>query len=481
MSVFYFTSAECGAGKSTFARTSILETPGRYIYAVPRIDLMGEMVGEFSKARGGGHTPVIQAVHSVADTDAAPIGTSIATAMAQLGDIPHAVLFITHQALALVDWSRPELMAHRWYLVCDEVPDIWASGQFPLEASHERLRGLFKTEPLALADGTISPEWVKVTLTTEGHTIRQTRKDTLSKQLAALWGLMATNRTCVGKASFFDEAATGDERTTLLLGSTLNADLLAPFASRWFLAANFTSYLLYRLWTKQGATFIERHMPDDVRRTAALGQRVRIYYFSERNASDTFFRDGGKPLTQVAEWLNANLTGAFFYCFNEKHHIPLTGKGNGFASRLTPKQAGTNDLLDYTCAVWLAAMVPGDDEVHVIGTYGITKDEVVQDREREALYQFVMRSNLRVFDSTESVDIYVFSRDQAKSLREMLGGGDIQHIDVGISAKTTKEQKRIPAGGRKPKYDTEDERKEAKKQQDRDAQQRRRERLARAA
>lgn len=36
--------------------------------------------------------------------------------------------------------------------------------------------------------------------------------------------------------------------------------------------------------------------------------------------------------------------------------------------------------------------MPGDDEVHVIGTYGITKDEVVQDREREALYHGVMNS-----------------------------------------------------------------------------------------
>lgn len=472
----YYTSAECGAGKSTSARKFILDSPGLYVYAAPRIELLRELSEAFIQDRGGRPAPVIRVTHSAPD-EAAPIGTTIAAAMTDLADSTHAVLFITHQALALVDWSRPELNAHRWHLVCDEVPDIWTSGQFSLEASHERLRGLFKTEPL----GSTSPDWVKVTLTTEGHAIRQTRKDTLGKQLAALWGMMADNRTCVGKAAFFDEAATGDERSTLLLGSTLNADLLAPFASRWFLAANFTSYLVYRLWAKQGATFIERPISDEVRRTAALGQRVRIHYFSERNASDTFFRDAGKPLTKVAEWLNSNLSGAFFYCFNEKHHITLTGKGNAFARRLTPKQAGTNDLLDYTCAVWLAAMVPGDHEVQVIGTLGITREEVIQDREREAIYQFVMRSNLRVFQSQEPVDIYVFSRAQAESLQKMLGGGEIQHIDVGIPNQTLKEQQRVCKGGRKPKYASDKEREDAKREQDRLAQQRRREKLAKAA
>ncbi|MCR6633094.1 MAG: hypothetical protein NVV74_25320 [Magnetospirillum sp.] len=435
---------------------------------------------EFIEARGGGHTPVIRVTHSAADENAAPIGTAIAAAMADLADSPHAVLFITHQALALVDWSRPELNAHRWHLVCDEVPDIWTSGCFRLTASHERLRGLFKTEPLAMEDGSTSPDWVRVTLTTEGHRIRETREDALSQTMASLWGLMADKRTCVGKATFFDRLAKGAERTSLVLGSTLNADLLAPFASRWFLAANFTSYLLYRIWAKQGATFVERTIKPQSTRIVPVGERMRIYFFSERNASDTFFRDPSGPLGLAAGWINANITQPFYYCFNERHHIALIGNGEGLAHKVTPKLAGTNDLRHYTCAVWLAAMVPADHEVQVISTFGITKQGVLQDREREALYQFVMRSNLRIFDSVEPVDVYVFSRAQAESLQEMLGGGEIQHIDVGIT-QTLKAQLRLNKGGRKPKYASEEERKEAKRDQNRLSQQRRRERLAKAA
>ncbi|GAB3120636.1 hypothetical protein [Novispirillum itersonii] len=480
MEVFY-SANEPGAGKSTSAREYIFSTPGLYVYAAPRIEFLRELEKEFIVARGGGHTPVIRVTHSEPDVNSAPIGTAIAAAMADLADSPHAVLFITHQALALVDWSRPELNAHCWHLVCDEVPDVWTSGCFRLTASHDRLRDLFKAEPLATEDGSPSPDWVSVTLTTEGHTIRQTREDVLGQQMASLWGMMADNRTCVGKASFFNQAAKGGERTTLVLGSTLNADVLAPFASRWFLAANFTSYLLYRLWSKQGATFIERPIPSLILRTIPLGERTRIHYFSDRNASDTFFRNASRPLKMAADWLNANLTQRFFYCFNETHHIPLTGTGKDLARKVTPKQAGTNDLRDYTCAIWLAAMVPADHEVLVISSYGISKEDVLQDREREALYQFVMRSNLRVFDSVEPVDVYVFSRAQAESLQRMLGGGgELQHIDVGIT-QTLKAQLQVNKGGRKPKYATKEERDAAKREQDRLAQQRKREKLAKAA
>lgn len=481
----YFSSGECGSWKTSTARAHIIATPGRYIFAVPRIDLMEEMVRDFRAKRGGAREPVIQAIHSDPARNAAPIGTEITRAITALTTHSHAVLFVTHQALALMDWSRAELAAHGWHLVVDEIPEIWAYAQFNFSASHEVMRELFQVESFLLPDGTASPDWVTATLTTEGHAIRQDRKDDFHKQFPTLWPMLAPNRICVAQADFFNEAATGDAHTTLLLGSVLEPDHLAPFASRWFLGANFTQSLLYRLWSQRGATLTERPLPTIVTRTTPISQRVRIHYFSERNASDTFFRDDSKPLALAAEWLNQNLTQPFYYCFNEDHqipltgHIPLTGADEKLATKRTPKQSGSNDLLDHTHAVWLAAMNPSDAEVSVIAnTYNISRDEVLQAREREAMYQFVMRSNLRDFTSNLMVDVYVFSRAQAEALATMLGGGIIRHIPVGIALKTAKEQNRDPhAGGRKPAYATDAERKAAKKDQDRQAQQRRRERL----
>ena len=92
-------------------------------------------------------------------------------------------------------------------------------------------------------------------LTTEGHRIRQSRDDDINRQFGALWPMLAPNRHCVGKADFFSADAEG--RSTLLLGSVLEPDHLAPFASRWFMAANFRQSLMYRLWQQHGAVFHE--------------------------------------------------------------------------------------------------------------------------------------------------------------------------------------------------------------------------------
>ena len=53
---------------------------------------------------------------------------------------------------------------------------------------------------------------------------------------------------------------------------------------------------------------------------------------------------------------------------------------------------------------------------------GMSNQQLTDWREYNALYQFVMRSNLRDIDSAAPVTIYVFSRKQADYLQRRLGG-----------------------------------------------------------
>ena len=52
----------------------------------------------------------------------------------------------------------------------------------------------------------------------------------------------------------------------------------------------------------------------------------------------------------------------------------------------------------------------------VRAVFGMTAQELVDWREFNAMYQFVMRCILRDFESAEPVVIYVFSRQQAEYL-----------------------------------------------------------------
>ena len=58
-------------------------------------------------------------------------------------------------------------------------------------------------------------------------------------------------------------------------------------------------------------------------------------------------------------------------------------------------------------------MRPGNDEVGFVQkSLLITEDEIIGWRERNAMFQFVMRGNLRVLESAEIGDVYVYDEYQ---------------------------------------------------------------------
>ena len=99
---------------------------------------------------------------------------------------------------------------------------------------------------------------------------------------------------------------------------------------------------------------------------------------------------------------------------------------------LTPCSGASSDRA--TCALtdiyktltnvaFFAAMRPGNDEVGFVQkSLLITEDEIIGRREYNAMFQFVMRGNLRVLESAEIGDVYVYDEYQAEYLRDRCGG-----------------------------------------------------------
>ncbi|MDO9714478.1 hypothetical protein, partial [Paracraurococcus lichenis] len=120
----------------------------------------------------------------------------------------------------------------------------------------------------------------------------------------------------------------------------------------------------------------------------------------------------------------------------------------------SPKAHGRNDLMHYRRVAWLAAMKASQFEVATLfDAVGITADEIAEWRERNALYQFVMRGDLRRFDSVEQNVVYVFSRQQAEYLRRRLGG-TTRHVpgvvqDAPVSTKPAVVGERMSPSERK--------------------------------
>jgi hypothetical protein len=177
-----------------------------------------------------------------------------------------------------------------------------------------------------------------------------------------------------------------------------------------------------KIWSeKWGVKFSDLGFPKRTR-LVATHKRVSILYFAEhRDSSITRFREGDIPLAAISEFIQRDAgSEPVLWTANEKLKSSCNLPDVDFAS---PKSHGRNDLQHFGRVAWLAAMKASKFEIGSLRSVcGMTSQELTDWREYNALYQFVMRSILRDFDSAAPVTIYVFSRMQADYLQRRLGG-----------------------------------------------------------
>ena len=213
-------------------------------------------------------------------------------------------------------------------------------------------------------------------------------------------------------------------------------DHLTVFKSVTILGNRFTDSLLHRCWSKIGVQFVS--VEDAVLRqpVTPIGERLEVKYFSNRKASFNYFRDEADPLRTVQDWCRKALGNYdVYYTVNSAFLGSFTFPGQ---ERISVLAHGHNKLKDKTVGIFMAAMKGKPQEYAMIrDVFGVTKDEFDRAREYEALYQFVMRSNLRVYDSDKKVDMYVFSKAQAEFLHKITGA-PIAKQDVGLNDSINK-------------------------------------------
>ncbi|QGU14733.1 hypothetical protein GNG27_08705 [Leclercia sp. 119287] len=200
-----------------------------------------------------------------------------------------------------------------------------------------------------------------------------------------------------------------------------------------FLANKFTESLLYRshpsLFTEVKMSLRQRVVP--------VSERLKVYYFLDKKRfTSTFRTDNPSALPTIAQYIEQNVTGQYYYTSNSSTKGDmgkiLTGQ------YISPNSRGMNAYQSYTTAVWLASMKPSPVEaVMCREQFGITGQDLVQAREFENLYQFINRSNLRDYDSQSEIVVYVVDREQAESL----GAANIHHIDLGLEDDSTEKLK----------------------------------------
>jgi hypothetical protein len=163
-----------GCGKTTQFLAEMAQTPGRYLFAMPRNELIEERVHDLHRwASLSGTQPIIQAIHS-GQAERIPVLRRVRDAATELGDAGHTILLISHEALMTVDLSGYA----GWHLRIDEQPDGVVSNSFRIPASWRFFKAAYDLEPVQ------DTKWSKVRVVNDAHSIYDLLRDDIAGDLA---------------------------------------------------------------------------------------------------------------------------------------------------------------------------------------------------------------------------------------------------------------------------------------------------------
>jgi hypothetical protein len=414
----YYLQGDCGEGK-TYNRLKAMATDrGRYVYVVDKIENIERRRNEFYKAAGVrvGYQFKIYEAHS--RTDKARhlrVGAQLREIMTDIHGLRAGrpcIVFVTMEGAAQADWYGWE----DFQCIYDEVPETFV--RFEIDAGNHA--SLLKSR--VCADGE-DGNCYEVRLTQAGREAAKHGRKVDNYEAVHLGLLIMLNkpgnRVWVKKLGW-DHAETKKMEFFALL-SPLN---LRPFQRVYMLGDSLMSSTLARAWERKWSVRFEPVEFERRQRRVPTAQRVHIHYFSQnRGASFTRFKEADLPLTRLGWFFRDEMKASgggiipILWTSNERTRESLKDGSLMGEDWQPPKSHGRNDLQHYRRVAWLAAMKPSKFEARAIREVsGMTADELVEWREFNVMYQFMLRCELRDFDLGTEIHLYVFSQRQAEYL-----------------------------------------------------------------
>lgn len=182
-------------------------------------------------------------------------------------------------------------------------------------------------------------------------------------------------------------------------------------------------------------------------------ERLHIHYFTDDVWTKTLRvrQDimGVSNMDKVVGFIGRELGGGEGFIFNANvddrkllERIP--------GAELVVSTHGRNDLRDIKNAAFLGSMNIGPHAGRVITQLGIDREKIDKARGVLAGYQFFMRSNLRVMDSIDPVDIYCCDRRMVDFMLDVFPDAQVtKHDDIGLQYENLKDARDTNGGSRK--------------------------------
>lgn len=422
----WYVDAECGRGKTYSTCQWIKQGVGmrNQMYVAPTTALLEQTSAQLDNLRLP-HTIISH------KTAAGSVRKEVIDYLKTCKASGH-ILLVTWSAYAdLPYFHRRE----NWAIYIDEIPQV---DQFynPLLPFNYH----FLTEYISLGDP-INETLSSVHVNDEGslrhHLERDVWRDEAYKPFHSILSdaLSGSKDLFVDTASWSRVVESADISQTLDKNRIYFISMLNPslFQGTTILGANVKKSMLYAWLTEYHGVEFQDHpgISRNLRPPMDMKGRARISYFSGNRWSkarrDKAIDSGETILAQMEKEI-VDLAGQneFLLVANNDYKGKLTKLPN--AVRIPVVSKGMNEFTDHTMIVHLPALNREPKHTKMLNHIGISSETIAQSTAYETLYQNVMRTNLRIPDSKQVVDIIVPSKGEADFLVGMLGEAEVRKV-----------------------------------------------------
>jgi hypothetical protein len=389
-----------GCGKSDNLRLEMAQNPGRYLYFAPTIPLIEEQA-----ARLRAEAPHVRQLmaHSRAGKGAVARRLKAALARVETECLDHVVVYVTHDTLISHDFS-----AYRgWHARIDETPNAVKSGVIRMGLSRPYFQQTFELIPSDLSG------WSELRLKDKSSWV-ELAKDQMTSSLVDF------HKQVGGRAGVFVHTNDWSAINTLEWISVWTPASLQALETVHIASASYLRSVGAKI-ALQGFGETIRFIQQPIPYLRSGHPRVKIHYFTAGHSpSSTLWecREGRRRIKLVCDYLAEEVPSLGFWSGNDEVIKLMDWRLSGDCIR--PKVSGQNSWRKLSsCAfIYSSGSVPEDAPLKKF--LKISDQDIKQERESEDVFQFVMRGALRERDFQGGYDIYLYNKQQASTLRDML-------------------------------------------------------------
>ncbi|WP_188911044.1 hypothetical protein [Salinarimonas ramus] len=379
----------------------MVNTPGKYIFASPRTELIDEREQDLNRLMAGANCkPLIRSIHS-GKKRRHPVSVQIIDAIAEFEDHSHVILQITHEGLMSADLANIK----DWHVVVDEVPNAVLAGKLDVPTTVTLLKASYDLVPVAGAN------WSRLRVRDDAPDSRSFMLDDLGRALVSLDRRARSPQGAYVDVLDWEDARLRGRKLSWWSAWTL-LDLRSA-ASVTIAAAGYEHSILAKVTQNLHPNMLQI-TKEQVQGRTRQPRKVIIRYFADMHrGSSTYLLRKGKPgLTRILKYISNREIGYW----SANTDIMKYFEGHISGEMVSPKAEGTNSLSHYRCCFYIYSSKATKNDDPLISSLGLSREEIERAREIEDVIQFAGRGDLRNPDSTDDYLVFLYDRFQAEAL-----------------------------------------------------------------